>query len=128
MKRRFTYLLLPLCFILGSCAETVSEGFQQSYSASLSKTVVNFEQKVNEGMSRKDVQNRMGEPLLQAKDDLGRDVWIYEQLVTIDDDRFLQNNENNSHFSSNETQTLTLNVKFDKGGKVRDLTNHLSTF
>ena len=127
MKKIFTLLLLPFYFILGSCAETVSEGFQQSYTASLSKTVVNFEQKINEGMTRSDVQKNIGAPLLQAKDDLGRDVWIYEQLVTIDDDRFLTD-EKTSHFSSNDTQTLTLNVKFDKNGKVRDLTNHLSTF
>ncbi|MDR2770060.1 MAG: outer membrane protein assembly factor BamE [Rickettsiales bacterium] len=97
-----------------------------------SLTVAKAQREIKIGMSSAEVVEALGSPNIITADDTQRETWVYDRVST---------NVSSSQSgvwlviagagSSSRTQnqrTLTIVVKFDKNGKVRDFAYRTSAF
>ena len=85
------------------------------------------------GMPNASVAEALGSPNIVSTDEEGREVWIYDRVTTS-----VRATAANGPLtlvvggaaaaSERSQSTLTIIVKFDKAGKVRDLAYHTSKF
>lgn len=85
------------------------------------------------GMTDAQVAENLGSPNIVSTDEEGRDVWIYDRVTTsvraTSASGPLTLVVGGAAGAAERTQsTLTIIVKFDKAGKVRDLAYHSSKF
>jgi outer membrane protein assembly factor BamE (lipoprotein component of BamABCDE complex) len=85
------------------------------------------------GMPNSGVAEALGSPNIVSTDEEGREVWIYDRVTT--SVRATAANGPLTLFvgggaaaAERSQSTLTIIVKFDKAGKVRDLAYHTSKF
>lgn len=88
---------------------------------------------VKVGMTDAQVAEALGSPNIVSTDEEGRNVWIYDRVTT--SVRATTANGPLTLFvggaagaAERSQTTLTIIVKFDKAGKVRDLAYHSSKF
>ena len=124
-----------LCAVLSlsGCASTLKPELNQD-KASISVGVVQKEIKV--GMSSAGVIQALGSPNLVSTDEQRREVWVYDKVAT-DTVRTSSNGwifgviaggAEYSGSTSSSQRTLTIIIKFDKQGLVRDFAYHTSKF
>ena len=154
MKNKFAILTVTLfLFLLSSCmsasehASKVQEGLQGDRL-----TVGTVQREVRKGMSGAEVAQVLGSPNIVTTDEEGREVWIYDKIAT---DRVYSTSSGGvsalilgggiagttpiggavaleygtgAGATSTSQRTLTVIIKFDKEGKVRDFAYHASRF
>lgn len=99
-------------------------------------TVGVAQRSIKVGMSGAEVAQAMGSPNIVSTDEQGCEVWIYDRISST-----VQSSNAGGYFtlifagvsgsssaSKSSQSTLTVIVKFDKQGKVRDLAYHSSKF
>jgi outer membrane protein assembly factor BamE (lipoprotein component of BamABCDE complex) len=99
-------------------------------------TVASAQRQIKIGMANADVVSALGSPNIITTDAESREVWVYDRTSTIS-----VNSSSSGYWtlgimgagasgsaSSSTQKTLTIIVKFDKAGKVRDLAYHASKF
>lgn len=111
-------------------------------------TVGKVQKEIRVGMSGADVAQTLGSPNIVSTDEERREVWIYDKIAT---DRAYSSSSggvsslilgfggglaglggaggsSSAGASSSSQRTLTVIIKFDKDGKVRDFAYHTSRF
>lgn len=111
-------------------------------------TVGKVQKEIRVGMSGADVAQALGSPNIVSTDEERREVWIYDKIAT--DHAYSSSSggvnalilgfgagaagnvgagsSSSAGASSTSQRTLTVIIKFDKGGKVRDFAYHTSRF
>ncbi|PTQ89486.1 outer membrane protein assembly factor BamE domain-containing protein [Agitococcus lubricus] len=132
------------CFFLASLILAMLAGCQSAAhhranvqdSSTDRMTVGKVQKEVRVGMSSADVASILGSPNIVSTDEERREVWIYDKIAT---DRAYSSSTGgvNALFlgfvgetgaSSTSQRTLTVIIKFDRDGKVRDFAYHTSRF
>ena len=99
-------------------------------------TVAKAQREIKIGMSSADVIEVLGSPNMVTTDDQRRETWVYDRVSTN-----VQSSSSNAGVwllvfgagrsdskASSSQRTLTIVVKFDNNGKVRDFAYRTSTF
>jgi outer membrane protein assembly factor BamE (lipoprotein component of BamABCDE complex) len=111
-------------------------------------TVGKVQKEIRVGMSGADVAQALGSPNIVSTDEERREVWIYDKIAT--DHAYSSSSGGvnalilgfgsgaagglggsagvSAGASSTSQRTLTVIIKFDKGGQVRDFAYHTSRF
>jgi len=132
MNRKFLLILgvLPLIFLTG--CKTAGEHRAEVEDTSTEKvTVGNVQREVKVGMAGSEVAAILGSPNIVSTDSERREVWIYDKIRTT-----LTHSASHSSFwytspagaISTNQKTLTVIIKFDNEGKVRDFSYRQSSF
>jgi outer membrane protein assembly factor BamE (lipoprotein component of BamABCDE complex) len=145
---RYVFLGLLLISVVAGC-QTASFHKQQVQDDTGDRVTVGKVQKeIRVGMSGAQVAEVLGSPNIVSTDEERREVWIYDKIAT--DHAYSESrggvsalilgwggsaaaaasgNVNASAGASSTSQrTLTVIIKFDKEGKVRDFAYHTSKF
>ena len=142
-------LVIPLAAILSGC-QSVSQHIDavQNKDSATSLTVGKVQREIRVGMTNADVAEILGSPNIVSTDEQRREVWVYDKIAT---DRAYSTSSggvsalvlgfatgvgglaggsfnNNAGASSTSQRTLTIIIKFDKDGRVRDFAYHQSKF
>ncbi len=98
-------------------------------------TVGTVQRQIRVGMTGAEVAQVLGSPNVVTTDEERREVWIYDKISTerVKSEHqggiaFLTFFFSNTEAASTSQRTLTVIVKFDKEGKVRDFAYHTSRF
>jgi len=96
-------------------------------------SVGNVQRSIKVGMTGASVAEVLGSPNIVSTDEEGREVWIYDRVTT--SVRATSANGpltlvvgGSAAAAERSQRTLTVIVKYDKAGKVRDLAYHTSKF
>ena len=143
-----SYLLLSLAVIsLAACTAAYHKSQVQDDSTDRI-TVGKVQKEIRTGMSGAEVAQVLGSPNIVTTDENRREVWIYDKVAT---DTVYSSSSGgiatlilgftgnfvgavlphagmNSGASSSSQRTLTIVIKFDNNGKVRDFAYHTSSF
>jgi outer membrane protein assembly factor BamE (lipoprotein component of BamABCDE complex) len=139
MIHRAVVTVLSLAFLVAGPAACKSAG---EHAESLGKedadrlTVGSVQKNVKVGMSGAEVAETLGSPNIVTTDDQRREVWIYDRIAT---ERVESSSEGGLFLviagvgqeagaARTSQRTLTVIVKFDENGKVRDYAYHTSRF
>ena len=125
-----TLLLLIGCASAGSHLKDVQSDVGDKL------TVGTVQRKIKIGMPSAQVAEALGSPNIVSTDENRREVWIYDKIAT---DVSYSSSEGgvwliigtvggNSGATSKSQRTLTIIIKFDEDGKVRDFAYHTSRF
>ena len=97
-------------------------------------SVAKVQREIEIGMSSTDVVTILGSPNMVTTDDQRRESWVYDKVATeamATTSRgfafFLVPEDRRAAVSSTQ-KTLTIVIKFDKDGKVRDYAYHQTKF
>ena len=124
MSYRTPLLLLAL---LAACQTTKREDVG---GKNLTTGVVQKE--IRTGMASASVVEALGSPNIVTTDEEGREVWVYErfarEVVTAENNYWVIAIWGGQRSSTSSQRSLTVIVKFDKKGRVRDFAYHSSTF
>ena len=85
------------------------------------------QREIKEGMPSASVAEALGSPNVVSTDGAGREVWVYDRMsqnVTASGSSWFVS----AGSRSTSQRTLTIVVKFDQNGRVRDLAYHQSSF
>ncbi len=99
-------------------------------------TVASAQREIHNGMSSAEVVEALGSPNMVTTDDQRRETWVYDKVST---EKVYSTSSGGlglilfgfnggSGASSTTQRTLTIIVKFDDSGKVRDYAYRSSTF
>ena len=99
-------------------------------------TVGKVQREIRVGMSSAEVAQVLGSPNIVSTDEQRREVWIYDKIAT---DRVQSSGSGGASIlilgasssagaSSTCQRTLTVVIKFDSEGKVRDFSYHTTRF
>ena len=139
-------LLLPFTIVLVLFALALSGCSTDQHARNVNKaddavgnsglTVGAVQREIKKGMASGDVVQVLGNPNIVSTDSQGREVWTYDQMKrTVNYSSssggvwlILGGTSGNSGSGSTTQTTLTIIVKYDEEGKVRDLAYHSSRF
>ena len=131
MKRKYC-LLVGILFLAG-CASASYQRQQVQDDTGDRITVGTVQRKITVGMSSANVAEVLGAPNIVSTDEKRREVWIYDKIATdvvysgsSAGIKFLT--MGSSGAISKTQRTLTIIIKFDNDGKVRDFAYHSSKF
>ncbi len=146
MRNLIGVVLIPV--ILAGCASASDHRRAVQDDTGDRLTVGTVQKEIRVGMSGAEVAAVLGSPNIVSTDEERREVWIYDKVAT----DFVQSsssggvsalllgfggsggalgggNYNSSAGASSRSQrTLTIIIKYDKDGKVRDFAYHTSKF
>lgn len=119
--------LVTLTTILGGCQASYHAGEVKSASDANRLTVGTVQSEIKIGMRSPAVAEALGSPNIVSTDEQGREVWIYDKTAT---DVVVSGSSwfVTAGASSKSQRTLTVIVKYDKAGAVRDIAYHSSQF
>ncbi len=90
-------------------------------------TLGTVQREIKKGMASAEVIEALGSPNVVSTDDQGREVWIYDKhatdVVVSTSSWFVS-----AGAASSTQRTLTIIVKYDESGRVRDLAYHSTSF
>ncbi len=143
------FALLSICsLLLTGCNSAVYHRADVQDNSTDRVTVGTVQKEICVGMSSADVAQVLGSPNIVSTDEERREVWIYDKIAT---DKVYSSSSGgvNTLFlgvgagvgggmgvggsssagaSSTSQRTLTVIIKFDKRGKVRDFAYHTTRF
>lgn len=146
-KHRIVFALLTTFLLIG-CQTAAQHRADVEDNSTDRVTVGKVQKEIRVGMSGADVALALGSPNIVTTDEEHREVWIYDKMATENvyssssggiSTLFLGfgpgvagglgGGSNSSTGAASTTQrTLTIVIKFDKDGKVRDFAYHSSSF
>lgn len=126
MKKIF--LTLALIISLGACSTKPDNTERLS--------IAKVQREIKIGMSSSEVVSILGSPNMVTTDEQRRETWVYDKVATEASSNrsksgiwlLLLYSGNTSITSSTNQKTLTIIVKFDNAGKVRDFAYRTSSF
>lgn len=132
MQHRYLIVLL-LAFLFYGCASASYQRKQVQNDRGDRLTVGTVQKKISMGMSSAEVAVVLGAPNIVSTDEERREVWVYDKIATdvvySESDagiKFLTVGRSGAR--STNQRTLTVIIKFDHDGKVRDFAYHTSSF
>ncbi|MBI5024170.1 MAG: outer membrane protein assembly factor BamE [Candidatus Omnitrophica bacterium] len=130
MKR---YLMLCLPLIVVGCAPATYHKQQIQNDSGDRITVGKVQREIKVGMTSAQVIETLGSPNVVSTDEERREVWVYDKIAT--EVVYSESGAGLKFFTSGQAgaasksqRTLTIVVKFDNEGKVRDFAYHTSSF
>lgn len=148
MHSRKIAFLLPILLLSTGCQTTAFHREQVQNNATDRISVGTVQKEIRIGMSGAEVAQVLGSPNIVSTDEQRREVWIYDKIAT--DHAYSTSNGGVSALilgfgssaggiggagfnaasgaSSTSQRTLTIIIKFDSNGKVRDFAYHTSRF
>lgn len=128
--------VLVLSVLLAGCMTASDHRKEVQDNSAESLTVGKVQREIKIGMTSADVVGVLGSPNLVSTDEERREVWVYDKVssnVTYSQSNglatlILIGTDRTSGSTSTEQRTLTVIVKFDGEGKVRDFAYHASKF
>ena len=137
MSIRVVILALGLSLIAGCMSATQHKsnvGIVDGSSDNL--TVGKVQKEIRVGMSGSDVVMVLGSPNMVTTDEERREVWVYDKVATETVAStstgwafaLIVGGQSSSGASTSSQRTLTVVVKFDESGNVRDFAYHSSKF
>lgn len=112
---------------LGGCEATYHNAQIQATREGGGLTTGTVQRELKVGMTNANVAEVLGSPNIVSTDDQGREVWVYDrtatEVVASQSSWFVT-----AGAASRTQRTLTVIVKFDSQGKVRDIAYHSSQF
>ena len=131
MKR--VCVLFVIILIVGGCAPASYHRGQLRDDSGDRLTVGTVQREIKIGMPSAQVAEILGSPNVVSTDEERREVWIYDKIATeviySNSGAGLKFLTSGSAGSASKTQrTLTVVIKFDDTGKVRDFAYHTSRF
>lgn len=136
MKLKFFVTLLFAFLVTGCMSATQHKSNVGIDSATDNLTVGKVQKEIKIGMSGADVATVLGSPNIVTTDPERREVWVYDRVATEAVTStstgwafvVLAGAQSNSGAISRSQRTLTVVIKFDKNGLVRDFAYHTSKF
>lgn len=133
MRKILFFLVLAL---LGGCVAANTHRANVNDSSSDKLTVGTVQKEIKVGMSGSDVASVLGSPNVVTTDAQRREVWIYDKIHTEKaystssgfGSLILVGGNQGAGASSTEQKTLTVVIKFDENGLVRDYAYRQSSF
>lgn len=137
-KQSNAWILLGLlsAFLLAGCQSAASHRADVQDDSADRVTVGNVQREIRVGMSGADVIQVLNSPNIVTTDEERREVWIYDKIST--DSAYSKSKggatililgaHSSAGAASTSQRTLTVIIKFDKAGKVRDFAYHTSRF
>ena len=141
MSRNHGWGIYPLIctamLVLGGCQSVGQQrDAVQNNDSATALTVGKVQREIRVGMTNAEVAEVLGSPNIVSSDDQRREVWVYDKIAT---DRAYSTNSGGASIlilgasggsgaSSTSQRTLTVIIKFDKDGRVRDFAYHQSKF
>ncbi|QWD84612.1 hypothetical protein AOC19_05420 [Polynucleobacter asymbioticus] len=128
----FALQLLSGCYPTSLADQQKDINAAQGEASNLSVGTVQKEIKV--GMSSADVVSVLGSPNMITTDDKRREVWVYEKVstegmaTTSQGQGFLWYPSNRNAIASRTQKTLTIVIKLDEKGRVRDFAYNQTKF
>lgn len=141
-------LVLLAALVLSGCQTAARHRADVQDDSSDRMTVGKVQKEIRVGMSGADVAQTLGSPNIVSTDEERREVWIYDKIAT--DHAYSSSSggisalilgfgpgvigggsggvSSSSGASSTSQRTITVIIKFDKEGKVRDFAYHTSRF
>jgi outer membrane protein assembly factor BamE (lipoprotein component of BamABCDE complex) len=148
MKIIAAFSLLSLLITLTGCMTASQHKNEVQDNTSDRVTVGTVQREVNVGMSGADVLQILGSPNIVSTDEERREVWVYDKIAT--DYAYSSSSggvgslilgfgsavlggaggsyNQKAGAASKSQRTLTIIIKFDSEGKVRDFAYHTSRF
>jgi outer membrane protein assembly factor BamE (lipoprotein component of BamABCDE complex) len=139
-RRRFKMRLIQVILIgvlfVSGCASAGVHRQRVQDDTGDRLTVGKVQREIHQGMSSAQVAEILGSPNVVSTDEERREVWIYDKIAT---DVSYSTSEAGAGFlivggagasgaRSTSQRTLTIIIKYDKDGKVRDFAYHTSRF
>ncbi len=133
---KLQYLFLVSIFLLSGCASAGDHRRHVRDEAGDRITVGKVQREISIGMPSAEVAQILGSPNIVSTDEKRREVWIYDKIST---EVSYSTSESGatlliiggigaSGAKSTSQRTLTIIIKFDDSGKVRDFAYHTSRF
>lgn len=141
-------LVLIAALALGACSNAAYHRAQVQDDSTDRMTVGKVQREIRVGMSGAEVAQVLGSPNIVSTDEERREVWIYDKIAT--DQAYSTSRgginalilgfggdvaggggiggSSNSGAASTSQRTLTVIIKYDNDGKVRDFAYHTSRF
>lgn len=128
-----TLNLIMVSALLSGCAPATFHKYQVRDTLKEKVTIGKVQKEIKIGMPSAKVVEILGPPNLITTDEQRREVWVYDKIATevvySESDAGLKFLTPGSAGALSSTQrTLTIIIKFDKEGKVRDFAYHASRF
>jgi outer membrane protein assembly factor BamE (lipoprotein component of BamABCDE complex) len=132
-----TIILLSTFFLQGCYPTTLEEqsrDIKAAQEASDNISIGKVQREIKIGMSNADVVAALGSPNMVTTDDQRREAWVYDKVST---EAFVSGSSGLRFFwlpkdvkaaGSTTQKTLTIIIKFDDKGKVRDFAYQSSKF
>jgi len=130
-------ILSLLCILsLAGCLSAQSHKNRVQDDSTDTLTVGKVQREIKVGMSSAAVVEALGSPNMVSTDEQRREVWVYDKVssdVTYSNSNgyatlILLGTDRYSGSQSTQQRTLTIVVKFDEKGLVRDFAYHSSKF
>lgn len=131
-------LLISLVAVLTSGCQTASQHLEDVRAPDSEKTLTvgKVQREIKVGMSGGQVAEILGSPNIVSTDENRQEVWVYDKISTEQAysrseggmSLLLIGGGSGSGARSTNQRTLTVIIKFDKNGKVRDFAYHRSSF
>lgn len=148
IRPRKVLIVVLAAALLAGCQTAAFHRADVQDSSTDRMTVGKVQKEIRVGMSSADVAQALGSPNIVSTDEERREVWIYDKIAT---DRAYSSSSGgvnalilgfgssaasglgvgaggSAGASSTSQRTLTVIIKFDKSGKVRDFAYHTSRF
>ena len=131
-------LLVPIFGVVVSGCQSAGAHLDDVRAADSEKTlsVGKVQREIKVGMTGGQVAEVLGSPNIVSTDENRQEVWIYDKIST--EQAYSQSEGgatliligggNKAGARSTNQRTLTVIIKFDKAGKVRDFAYHRSSF
>lgn len=148
MRVRHIAILLAAALVLGACADASQHRAQVRDDATDRVTVGKVQREIRVGMSGAEVVEVLGSPNMVSTDENRREVWVYDKVAT--EHAYSTSSggitalilgggssllgggglggSSGSGASSTSQRTLTIVIKFDDAGRVRDFAYHTTQF
>ncbi len=127
------YLMICLSLILIGCAPAIYHKQQIRDDSGDRITVGKVQREIKVGMTSAQVIETLGSPNVVSTDEERREVWVYDKIAT--EVVYSESGAGLKFFTSGQAgaasqsqRTLTIVIKFDNEGKVRDFAYHTSSF
>ena len=133
MKKLVSLICLLSCALfISSCASTQKSADPATDNISVGKV----QREIKIGMTSAEVVEVLGSPNIVTTDEQRREVWVYDKMSTQIDSSSSSKGiwlvvvgaSSDKSKQSTSQRTLTIIIKFDNEGKVRDFSYRTSSF
>lgn len=134
-----TILSLLTCSLLLGCASATNQATDVANAAAAGDrlTLGTVQREIRVGMSGADVAGVLGSPNIVTTDERRRETWVYDRIATENvysssaggvGVLFLAGVSGKTGASRTSQRTLTIIVRYDEAGRVRDFSYRSSSF